>query len=176
MAEAGKAYTADQCRAPLVRPLCRRAWRFANQLAPRCSEAAETSRPWKCAHVQRSQRKHFLVQTIRMLREKYRKSEKEPSRRRKRLVLLLKHLNLDRTTFGSLNWDVALEAILGETHPARTVADGADSHSISIPVVTDGLLARAKLNDEFVSVAPRLYQLALLRQLPRAIQCPARAR
>jgi hypothetical protein len=57
-----------------------------------------------------------------MLREKYLKVERNPTVRRKRLVRLLKGLDLDRTAFVSLNWDVALEAVLEETHPERKVS------------------------------------------------------
>jgi hypothetical protein len=85
----------------------------------------------------RTVRRALLVRIIRMLREKYLKAEKKPTMRRNRLVSLLKNLDLDRNTFLSLNWDVALEAVLEETHPERVVSYCAAEQAFDFDVPDD---------------------------------------
>lgn len=77
----------------------------------------------------RTVRRALIARIIRMLREKYGKSAKKPDDRRKRLARLLAELDLQRTSFVSLNWDVALEEMLSENRDRYSVNYGAAERS-----------------------------------------------
>lgn len=81
-------------------------------------------RPYSPAAL-RTVRRALISRIIRMLREKYAKSEKKPDERRERLVQLLSNLDLQHTSFVNLNWDVALEQTLSETRPEYAIKYGA---------------------------------------------------
>ena len=73
----------------------------------------------------RTVRRALIARIIRMLREKYAKSAKKPDKRRKLVARLLSNLDLQRTSFVSLNWDVALEQMLSETRADYSINYGA---------------------------------------------------
>lgn len=74
----------------------------------------------------RTIRRALIARIIRMLRERYLKAQRRQKRRWKGITKLLKHADLNRTAFVSLNWDVATEGILSELHKGLSIEYGAE--------------------------------------------------
>ena len=69
-------------------------------------------------------RRELLARTVRMLHQRFERAKKKDAPERKQFTAFLKSLNINKSSFVSLNWDTSVERILLENSPGTRFSYG----------------------------------------------------